>query len=104
MKSLRRHPEVDTEIEGWAEILSRNSDWSPARFFAAIREAYRHIQERPTHAHFVHKQFRRYNIPGQSHAAIYREEEDAIYIIAVMHEKRHPDYWKERVEQDAPAL
>lgn len=104
MKNLRRHPEVDSEIERWAEILSQKSDWSPPRFFAAIRAAYRRIRERPTHAHFVHKEFRRYNIPGQSHAVIYREEADAIYVIAVMHEKRHPDYWKERMDEDEAVL
>jgi hypothetical protein len=35
---------------------------------------------------------------------IYREEADAIYVIAVMHEKRHPDYWKERIDEDETVL
>ncbi len=31
---------------------------------------------------------------------VYREYGDAVYVIAVAHEKRHPDYWKRRIIDD----
>ncbi|MDD2708052.1 MAG: type II toxin-antitoxin system RelE/ParE family toxin [Verrucomicrobiae bacterium] len=31
------------------------------------------------------------------YAIIYRDEPDRVWILAVMHMSRHPDYWKERV-------
>ena len=30
------------------------------------------------------------------YAVLYAEEEDGIFIIAIMHLHRHPDYWKDR--------
>lgn len=101
MKKLEQHPEVAREIEDWALILAEKSERAPFAFVAEVRAAFRRIQERPAHAHFVYKHFRRFNLRRFSHAVIYREKGDAVYIIAVMHEKRHPDYWKHRVSDDA---
>jgi len=100
MRKLLLHPEVGGEIESWVAILAERSDRSPARFLEEVRAGFNRIRERPTHAHFIHQSYRRLNLDRFSHAVIYREYDDAVYVIAVTHEKRHPDYWKRRIIDD----
>lgn len=65
-----------------------------------MRAGFNRIRERPTHSHFVYQSYRRLNLNRFSHAIIYREYDDVVYVIAVTHEKRHPDYWKYRIADD----
>jgi hypothetical protein len=34
-----------------------------------------------------------------SRSIIYRDEDGVVYVVAVMHQRRHPDYWKSRVDE-----
>jgi plasmid stabilization system protein ParE len=104
MSSFRTHPEAAEELDDQLAYLKARTLWAASKFADAYAAALTKIQSHPASGHFVWRQFRRYNIPGQSHAVIYREEADAIYVIAVMHEKRHPDYWKERIDEDETVL
>jgi toxin ParE1/3/4 len=56
----------------------------------------------PLAGHPCHEVYRRINLNRFPYAIIYRPDGDDIYVIAVMHEKRHPDYWKHRIENDQP--
>lgn len=40
--------------------------------------------------------YRKYGLRPFPYAVIYRQAADAIVIVAVMHQKRRPDYWRER--------
>ena len=42
--------------------------------------------------------FRRYILTRFPFSVIYKEEKEKIYIIAVMHNSRKPNYWMERVD------
>lgn len=97
MRELHLHPEVEAEIENWANILAEYSDHASLRFLAEVRSGFQRICERPTHSHFICQNYRRLNLNHFSHAIIYRDYNDVVYVIAVMHEKRHPDYWKHRM-------
>jgi len=44
--------------------------------------------------------YRRY-LRDFPYTLIYKPKEDAVYILAVAHQSRHPDYWKERIK-DVP--
>ena len=100
MFSLRTHPEATAELdEQLAYLKTKELPWSATKFADAYDAALTKIVSHPTRGHFVWREFRRYNIPGQSYALIYREEGTVIFLIALMHEKRHPDYWKSRVPE-----
>ncbi|WP_395748208.1 hypothetical protein [Prosthecobacter sp.] len=101
MLELQLHPEVEAEIEDWATILAEHSDRAPIQFLAEVRSAFQRICEHPTHAHFIYRNYRRLNLIRFSQAIIYREHSNAVYVIAMMHEKRHPDYWKYRIADKA---
>ncbi|MBL9117249.1 MAG: type II toxin-antitoxin system RelE/ParE family toxin [Verrucomicrobiaceae bacterium] len=99
MKRLEQHPEVEDEIQSWALILAERSDRVPFEFLRAVREGLQHVRKYPERSHFVYKRFRRHNMKRFSHSIIYREERDAVYVIAVMHQRRNPDYWKSRADE-----
>lgn len=101
MLELQLHPEVEAEIEDWLTILAEHSDRVPMRFLAEVRAAFQRIREHPTHAHFIYRNYRRLNLSRFSQAIIYREHGDTVYVIAMMHEKRHPNYWKYRIADTA---
>jgi hypothetical protein len=67
------------------------------RFHDEMERLIRDIRREP-------KRFRPFDPPAQRHfsnvfpyAVIYVEQPDRIWILAMMHMKRRPGYWKERV-------
>ncbi len=100
MFRLRTHPEADHEVDNIVRYLSERTLWQGTRFSDAYESTLKRITTRPEGTHFIWREFRRYNIPGFSHALIYRFHHNEVFLIAVMHEKRHPDYWKHRIEDD----
>ncbi|WP_461783826.1 type II toxin-antitoxin system RelE/ParE family toxin [Prosthecobacter sp.] len=101
MNELRQHPEVEAEINESVQHLEARSLWVADDFIEELRAAMRKIRLNPKHCHFTHQEYRRCNIPRFHHAVIYRQlGEDVVYVIAVMHDKRHPDYWKHRIIDD----
>ena len=92
------HPEADEEL---AEAV---------RYYAAIHgelgiRFYREI-ERLIFEVCAHPQrFRRFDPPARRHfshwfpyAVIYLDEPDCVWIVALMHMKRKPGYWRCRLE------
>jgi toxin ParE1/3/4 len=100
MFSLRTHPEATEELDDQLAYLKARTLWEASRFANAYEAAITKIKWQPTRGHFVWREFRRYNIPGYSHTLIYREEVDVIFPVALMHEERHPDYWKPRIPEE----
>jgi len=68
-----------------------------SRFADAYAEALQILTTWPARGHFIWKQYRRYNIPKFPHALIYRVSGSTVHLIALMHERCHPDYWKTRI-------
>jgi plasmid stabilization system protein ParE len=91
------HPQTDAEF---LLAQQRYTDASPPlgrRFYDEITSVFRRIIEHPLR----YKQFdppaRRLFATGFPYAVIYVAKPDAIWIIGVMHVRREPGYWKERL-------
>jgi toxin ParE1/3/4 len=91
------HPQADAEF-----LLAqrRYSDANPLlgrRFYDETTSVFRRIIEHPLR----YKQFdppaRRLFANGFPSAVIYVAKPDTTWIIAVMHVRRQPSYWKERI-------
>jgi len=68
---------------------------------AEIREAadyYENCREGPLRWRKIKGRFRRSLIERFPYGIIYSAENDGIFIAAVMHLKRKPDYWKKRIK------
>ena len=100
MYSVDVHPIVYAELEysrRWYEIRADNLG---VDFLAEVDRAVNAIRESPTIWPFYdqYNDIRRYLIHRFPYRMIYRIRGEMIQIIAVMHLRRHPDYWRGRVE------
>ena len=91
------HPQADAEF---LLAQQRYTDASPLlgrRFYDEITSVFRRIIEHPHR----YKQFdppaRRLFTNGFPYAVIYVARPDTLWIIAVMHVRREPGCWKERI-------
>ena len=67
------------------------------RFNKSLIAAFKHIADSPLQFPITFEDFRKARIDRAfPFSIIYIIDEDTIYVIAVAHDKRDPDYWKER--------
>ena len=93
----RLHPEADAEF---AHAVSYYAEIAPelgARFYREIERLIRNVCAHPT-------RFRKFDPPVRRHfsahfpyAVIYLDKTDRVWIVAIMHMKRKPGYWRERI-------
>lgn len=91
------HPQADAEF---LQAQQRYTDVSAPlgrRFYDEITSVFSRVVKHPLR----YKQFdppaRRLFVNGFPYAVIYVARPDDTWIIAVMHVRRAPDYWKERI-------
>ena len=91
------HPRADAEFLFAQQRYTDASTPLGRRFYDEITSVFRRIIEHPLR----YKQFdppaRRLFANGFPYAVVYVVRPDAIWIIAVMHVRREPGYWKERM-------
>ena len=97
MKPHAFHPEAEGEYAEAAEYYHRINPELGGRFYDEMERLILDIRREP-------QRFRRFDPPAQRHfsgefpyAVIYVEQPDRIWILAMMHLKRRPGYWKRRV-------
>lgn len=98
MKPHAFHPEAAEEYSQAADYYSQIDPELAGRFYDELERLIEDIRRDP-------QRFRRFDPPAQRHlstvfpyAVIYVEQPDRVWILAVMHLARYPDYWKHRLE------
>ena len=98
MKPATFHPEASQEYFEAVGYYCAIDSGLGIRFDAEIQRLVEAIGRDP-------KRFSRFNPPVQRalcrqfpYSIIYLEQADRIWIVAVMHAKRHPSYWKKRLK------
>ena len=66
-------------------------------FLAKVESAVRDIASRPTAWPILRNNIRKHLIHRFPYALLYHEETDEIVIVAVMHQRRRPNYWLGRI-------
>jgi len=94
------HPEAADELREALQWYGRTSTRAPDRLLVEYDAHVAQICQSPDSIRFIYREYRRLNLDRFPYAIIYRIREREIFIIAVMHERRHPDYWKRRIERD----
>jgi len=91
------HPEAAAEYADAANSYARIHPELGGRFYDEMERLIQDIRREP-------QRFRRLDPPAQRHfstvfpyAVIYVEQPNRIWILAMMHLKRRPGYWKSRV-------
>jgi len=92
------HPIADAEL---AEAVSYYTTIDPMlgqRFYLEMKRLIHEVSTHPRTFRQFDPPARRHFSPSFPYGVIYLEQADHLWIVAVMHLKRNPGYWKPRLE------
>ena len=92
------HPDAETEF---LEAISYYEEKEPGlgyEFAAEVYAAIERIMAMPKAWPVLTQDIRRILVRRFPYGVLYGEGKDEIFIVAVMHLRREPGYWKQRVE------
>jgi toxin ParE1/3/4 len=98
MKPVRFHPKPSKELEAAALYYDEKRPGLGALFLAEAKKSRDRIVELPIAAREVRDSIRRRSVYGFPYFLYYSVEEHEIFVIAVAHKRRHPDYWEKRLK------
>lgn len=99
MKPLAFHPEAAEEYAEAANYYAQIYPELGGRFYDEMERLIRDIRSEPQRFHRFEPPARRHFSNVFPYAVIYVEQSDRIWVLALMHMKRRPGYWKGRVWQ-----
>jgi plasmid stabilization system protein ParE len=92
------HPEADAELSQGVDYYASIDQELGERFLGEIKRLIAEISMHP-------RTFRKFDPPARRHfstwfpyGVIYLEQPDQLWIVAIMHMKRRPGYWKPRAK------
>lgn len=98
MKRFHFHPAALLEADESARFYEGRQKGLGNRFVEALSDAIHRIRRTPELYGKVDEDIRKCRVLRFPYGVIYRDKNNSIEIIAVMHLKRKPDYWKKRVQ------
>ena len=96
MRAVEFHPEAEAEFVAAAQYYEAQAKNLGLDFVAAVERAYGRLVEFPESGHPFGGRLRRFLVPGFPYAVIYRADAERVFIVAVAHLHRRPDYWRVR--------
>jgi plasmid stabilization system protein ParE len=97
VRGVRFHPEAEAEFIAAGEFYEAQAAGLGFDFVAEVRHAARTIAAHPEVGHRFSKRLRRTLVRRFPYGLLYRVDADTIFVVAVMHLRRRPGYWKGRV-------
>lgn len=97
MGALTYHPEAKAEMRDAAAWYENEQSGLGDRFLAVVDAAARQLLTSPVQWRKIKGPYRRALVRDFPYGIIYREEHGTVYVIAVMHLKRKPSYWRKRL-------
>jgi len=94
------HPDAALEFEEAARYYRARGRVLGDRFAAEVRFAIRRIIETPGRWRVIEEDVRRSTVRMFPYSVLYTIEPDFILILAVMHGKREPGYWRYRLSHE----
>lgn len=90
------HPLAETDFAEGVEFYAKRSRRLAAGFADAVDDALAFVRSRPEAGTPLRGGLRSWLLRRFPYRLIYREEPDRIYILAVAHHRRRPEYWRDR--------
>jgi plasmid stabilization system protein ParE len=91
------HPEAGEEYTRAVQYYAAERPELGGRFFDEIERVIREICRQPDRFFHFNPPARRALARKFPYSVIYLDEPDRVWIVAVMHAKRRPGYWRERL-------
>jgi len=98
LKPIGFHPEARVEAVESARYYEGQQPGLGKKFSIALQDGLAHIQNQPQLYPRIEVSCQRALLSHFPYGVIFRERKDEVQIIAVMHLRRAPDYWKKRLE------
>jgi len=96
------HPEAQEELRAAAIYYEDRRAGLGLRFVEALESGFRRIERSPFTWRCIRGDIRRFLVKTFPYGIVYAPVENDIFVLAIMHFKREPDYWLGRLE-DLPA-
>ncbi len=90
------HPEAESEFREAIDYYEDRESGLGYDFSIEVFTTIQNIVNHPTAWPIIEEDMRRCLVNRFPYGVIYSIEQDKIFILAVMHLRRHPDYWKNR--------
>ena len=97
MLALRFHPDITLDVTASFHWYEEQASGLGDDFLDEIESAYQAIVELPRTWPLFQYGFRRFLFSTFPYSVIYREYDDSIYVVAIMHNSRKPGYWLDRI-------
>ncbi len=97
MKSYQFHPEALKEADDAALFYQKQQPGLETRFLDALEDAITRIRRNPLLYRKIDGEIRKCRLLRFPYGVIYRIKADQIEILAIMHLRRQPGYWKLRL-------
>jgi toxin ParE1/3/4 len=95
--TLRIHPEARLEFQRSAAYYRTISRELAARFTDDVEQAFRDVLRSPFLYPILENPARAKLLDDFPFSIVYAIESDVVFVIAVMHQKRRPGYWRSRI-------
>jgi toxin ParE1/3/4 len=96
VKPVAFHPEAEVEFASATEFYGAERPGLAGEFAEEMNHAVEFVRKHPEAGVPVRGAIRRWLVRRFPYSIIYREEETRLYILAVAHQRRRPEYWSER--------
>ena len=90
------HPAADAEIKAASTYYEALQPGLGTAFLREVARGFSQIQNRSTAWAVLFGDFRRFLLRRFPYGIVYRVEADCIFVLAVMHLRRQPQYWLAR--------
>lgn len=97
MKSFSFHPEALIEANEVAQFYEERQSGLGNRFIEVLTDVLSRIRRNLLLYRKAYKNIRKCRVLHFPYGVIFRDQKEMIQIIAVMHLKRKPGYWKSRI-------
>ena len=94
---IRWHPEAQLEADEAARFYGERQPGLEQRFLDILEDALHRIHRRPQMYLKVAGDIHKCKLPRFPYGIIYRTKPEAIEVLAIMHLRREPGYWKSRL-------
>lgn len=96
MNRLRFHSGARAEFRESALFYERELPGLGAEFVAEVERTIGFIVTRPNAGSPLWGNFRRTLVRRFPFAVIYRAKDETVYVVAIAHQRRRPNYWRAR--------
>jgi plasmid stabilization system protein ParE len=96
MRKVKFHPNAEFEMNEAVEYYEAQQVNLGGRFLLTIQDAVNRILIDPFRYPYIEPGIRRCLVRTFPFGVVFKEKGEIIVVLAVMHLKRDPDYWKDR--------